>query len=1016
MNHADAKARTAVVKAPREYLGRSFALLQLCRELRDKLEDDGAQEKIHQFIDEAYTYLKKLPVTAKNDTNNNTSMGSSESSQQDGWDSIKEALRGLVPSILAHDIFDKLKEAEDKDSKAKKTLVEISKKTEGFRTTEIDLLIVDKKPEEIILDHIKIKRRTPPWILSAAILFSKKVSAGKSLDFYKVDGSFPSPHPAVWDEHEETPKKLYVIPDRGRYKFRTPNLSKWVEFSPFRNIIYMPARDKHPLIYLKDCLGRLQRSPNGWIIDSQPVYCWIENKPHEVETWSDLITAMKSHLDSNWTVIGPPTNNAIPPVSNPISINSSFSIENNESAQHSPTASRVPTNWTMVSGTSRGTNASAVVGIPARHGGRVDTTGIPGKGTEPFNTIQGISKNPRYNTGPLAWPKDLALQKSIPHHAILGGAYAESPISRPISVVGGDSVPPSPAPIPVDPERSTAIVPPSSTIADTSSRGITGSAAGRPMERIGEEKNAETTPQNPPSLESNTALPADSNAPRMSLQSYNQDISTQKPKLPLIDPQGIGTNTSFNQPGATISLSPSFESSQANKGEVATTTTRPTALPVDSAPYPQSNPSHHGRLKPSSYAPTTRAINSQPSTVSHEGSSDDQRVGRRASDTPSQGVELTATLQKLATMSSISKDDSRSRQLRGRLRENDDFSSQPGPSDAPDLDVARPELSKSFDHFGIGISGFSGNTQHPSAAEAIVSSSTPPAGTKQTDATHSSSTSSDTKSLPYETRTRHTGSSTISVPSDEKDLSVAPEAVTKTRGGHSGGHRLSNDTAPAMPLPLSIPPSQGNRTESLRRSEQSASTTLGHRTVPSTSSVVSSTTLVTRQSEDIAGTTLSKESNPGVDQSSSHPTHPHPRVVIKPEPQAATADTTKPKTTSTHFTFNGGYEAASSSPPVLLNKTQTRESNIFDSPLAGSPPSGHSSMASPRQGSSSDRRLTLSPAHSNSRASSSSIAMLGASMLMTGVVVDGRPVSPQRPQPPQKRGILQKIIDKVTGQ
>ncbi|KAG8820087.1 hypothetical protein FRC17_010255 [Serendipita sp. 399] len=1008
MNHADAKARTAVVKAPREYLGRSFALLQLCRELRGKLEDDGAQETIYQFIDDAYTYLKNLTVTAKNGTYNNTPMDSSESPQQDGWDSIKEALRGLVPSILAHDIFDKLKEAEDKDSKAKKTLVEISKKTEGFRTTEIDLLIVDKKPEEVILDHIKIKRRTPPWILSAAILFSKKVSAGKSLDFYKVDGSHPSLHPATWDEHEETPKKLYVIPDRGHYKFRTPNLSKWVEFSPFRNIIFMPTRDKHPLTYLKG--ESLQKSPNGWIIDSQPVYCWIENKPYEVGTWSDLTTAMKSHLDSNWTVIGPPTNNAIPPGSNPISTNSSFSNDNNESAQHSPITSRVPTNWTMISGTSRGTNASAVVGIPAQHGGRVDTVVIPGKGTEPFSTIQGISKNPRFNTGPLVRPKDLALQKSIPHYAILGGTYAESPISRPISVVGGDSVPPSPAPFPVDPERSTAIVPPGGTITDTPSRGITGSASVRPIS--GEDKNAETTPQIPPSLESNTALPSDSNAPTTPLHSYNQDISTQKPKLPLVDPPGVGTNTSFNPPGAIVPLSPSFDSSQANKGELMTTITRPTASPMDSAPYPQSNPSLHSRLKPSSYAPTTRAINSPPSTVSHEGSSDDQRVGRRASDTPSQGVESTTTLQKLVTVSSTAEGDSRWRQSRGGLRENDDFSSQPGPSGTPDLDVPRPELSESFDHLGICISGFSGNTQYPSAVESIASSSTPPTGTE---ATHSSSTSSGTKSLPYETRTTQTRPSAVSIPLDQKDLSVAPETATKTRGGHTSAHRVSNDAAPAVPLPSSTPPSQGNRIESLRRSEQSTSTILGHRPIPSASSVASSTTLVNRQSEDVAGATLSKESNPGVDQSGSHPSHPHPRVIIDSEPQAATADTTKPKIISTYSTFNGGYEGASSSPPVVLNKTQTRESNIFDSPLAGSPPSGHSSMASPRQGSSNDRRLTLSPAHGNSRASSSSIAMLRASMLMTGVVVDGRPVSPQRPQPPPKKGFLQKVMDKVTG-
>ncbi|KAG9020634.1 hypothetical protein FS842_007166 [Serendipita sp. 407] len=153
MNKADAGAWAAVSKVPREHLARSLLLLQLCRDLRVQEHDETNRGIIHQFVDEACSHINTLAVNARQckETPDGNYF-------QEEWDQIWKLVHDLGPSIHPPEIFQKVREAQQKDSVIKDKLIDISGKIQRFKARltakDITILVAGPKLGMTIHEHI----------------------------------------------------------------------------------------------------------------------------------------------------------------------------------------------------------------------------------------------------------------------------------------------------------------------------------------------------------------------------------------------------------------------------------------------------------------------------------------------------------------------------------------------------------------------------------------------------------------------------------------------------------------------------------------------------------------------------------------------------------------------------------------------------------------------------------------------------------------------------------------------
>ncbi|KAG8841149.1 hypothetical protein FRB91_005298 [Serendipita sp. 411] len=461
MNKADAGAWAAVSKVPREHLARSLLLLQLCRDLRVQEHDETNRGIIHQFVDEACSHINTLAVNARQckETPDGNYF-------QEEWDQIWKLVHDLGPSIHPPEIFQKVREAQQKDSVIKDKLIDISGKIQRFKARltakDITILVAGPKLGMTIHEHIKVKKRTPPRGLSAAIMFSKPDIVGKSFDLYPVDGWAPGQKPATWNDNEETPSHLFLISDRGHFRFRAPISTIWVDFSPFRNIVSF-KRGSHTITFLKDCFGELREHPDKKVIDNRPVYCWRANQDTStrVESWRELIAALVDHLDENWTIKDinlPPPPHAPFAILGTSTLSSLLSQADEDRDQDSSGTDRHPNKWSIGSWTSRGTNTS-MYGSRLSAAGQDQPKGVSaGKmRLSPLVPFTEDSEAPLSDTSSSSRPTNP--NRRTHARPIVMEHYSDSPISRPPSAFNSGLS----NTMNVDPHKSAALVPSSAT-------------------------------------------------------------------------------------------------------------------------------------------------------------------------------------------------------------------------------------------------------------------------------------------------------------------------------------------------------------------------------------------------------------------------------------------------------------------------------------------------------------------------------------------------------------------------
>ncbi|KAG8820098.1 hypothetical protein FRC17_010250 [Serendipita sp. 399] len=309
------------VKAPRDQLERCLFVLRLSADLM-KDKDLGKTKEVCKFVDEAYDFLKQAASGKPPGSGQNQPRTGGATAPEQKWDEMKQAIHTIAHLVPERDVEAQVQQVDLETQKTSSKLVSVSKiisskAAQGSGTRDIDLLILGEEWKGTVFETLNIKKRTPPYALATAFAFHRgKSMVGSTVDFYHI-GQFSSyARPAHWEDREETPKCLYVVPSRGYFTFCSiPSVmaSFMQNQSVFRNIIQFGA---HGTIYLKESSGMLWKPPGGNILDGDSVLCGLEKRakqPKKLIAWDEVVAEIKDKLDETWKVEAVSKDEANPP-------------------------------------------------------------------------------------------------------------------------------------------------------------------------------------------------------------------------------------------------------------------------------------------------------------------------------------------------------------------------------------------------------------------------------------------------------------------------------------------------------------------------------------------------------------------------------------------------------------------------------------------------------------------------------------------------------------------------------
>ncbi|KAG8806817.1 hypothetical protein FRC18_005889 [Serendipita sp. 400] len=310
MNRRDTAAMKNTVKAPRDQLERCVFILRLSADLRNR-QDKNNDKEVCKFVDEAYEFLREAASGQPSDTSSKQLGTKDSTTSKSNWDHMKEAIDEIKHLVPDKDIATQAEQVEIEDQNASSKLVNIStaikaKTTQGFGTRDIELFILGEVPNGTVIQTLNVKKRTPPYALAMALIFQRgQEMVGSSLDFYHPNSISAVTRPSQWNECDQTPKRLYVVPSRGYYTFESiPSVTSsfGTDHSIFRNIFKLIDDGN---TYFKESSGVLWRKPKGSVIDEKEVSCSLVNQPNSRKqfiTWDEVVEEIGVEPDDSWEV------------------------------------------------------------------------------------------------------------------------------------------------------------------------------------------------------------------------------------------------------------------------------------------------------------------------------------------------------------------------------------------------------------------------------------------------------------------------------------------------------------------------------------------------------------------------------------------------------------------------------------------------------------------------------------------------------------------------------------------
>ncbi|KAG8820086.1 hypothetical protein FRC17_010254 [Serendipita sp. 399] len=298
------------VKAPRDQLERCLFVLRLSADLK-KDKDLGKTKEVCKFVDEAYDFLKQAASGKPPGNGHNQPRTGAAPVPEHKWDEMKRAIHTIVHLVPERDVEAQVQQVDAETQKTSSKLVSVSKiitskAAQGSGNRDVDLLILGEEWKGTVFETLNIKKRTPPYALATAFAFHRgKSMVGSTVDFYHIGQISSYARPAHWEDGEETPKRLYVVPSRGYFTFLSiPSVmaSFMQNQSVFRNIIQFGV---HRTIYLKESSGTLWKPPGGNILDGDSVLCGLEKRaeqPKKLVAWNEVVAEIKDKLDETWKV------------------------------------------------------------------------------------------------------------------------------------------------------------------------------------------------------------------------------------------------------------------------------------------------------------------------------------------------------------------------------------------------------------------------------------------------------------------------------------------------------------------------------------------------------------------------------------------------------------------------------------------------------------------------------------------------------------------------------------------